>query len=242
MRTFIFLLIILFSTISASSQDSLLWMEEAVEEYPVMEEVEVRQIDREKWKEATSGLEYSENIPKEKKEEELDQELPDFESIGRTAEVIKWILIILGVAAIAFILYKILTGDPLFARSDKKLDKSSVSYAENAEEEELMEEVLDDALTNAEKAGNYRLAIRLLFITVLQNLQEYGHIVWKKEKTNLQYYWEIENEEIRPTFKTLSRLYEDAWFGEKPVFEQGYSDQKALFHKFNQAISVQKVV
>jgi hypothetical protein len=194
--------------------------------------VEVIKIDREKWKEVTKDLDYSEDIPREEPpEEEQGEEAPDIEAISNTAEIIKYFLIAIGIGLVVFILYKILTGDPLFARKDKKLDRSSVSYAENAEEEELMEEVLDDALENAEKAGNYRVAMRLLFISGLQHLQDQEHIIWKKEKTNLQYYWEIENNELRQQFKTVSRFYEDAWFGEKPLDQAQYTEQKAAFQQ-----------
>lgn len=194
------------------------------------ESIKVNNIDREKWKEATKDLDYSEDIPTEEPPPtEQGEDAPDIEAISNTAEMIKYFLIVVGIGLVVFILYKVLTGDPIFARSDKKLDRSAVSYAENAEEEALMEEVLDDALGNAEREGKFRVAIRLLFLTGLQVLQEKGHIVWKKEKTNLQYYWEIEQAELRQQFKKVSRFYEDAWFGEKTLDQAQYAAHKVDF-------------
>lgn len=198
------------------------------------ESIKVNNIDREKWKEATKDLDYSEDIPTEEPPPtEQGEEVPDIEAISNTAEMIKYVLIVVGIGLVVFILYKVLTGDPIFARSDKKLDRSAVSYAENAEEEALMEEVLDDALGNAEREGKFRVAIRLLFLTGLQVLQEKGHIVWKKEKTNLQYYWEIEQAELRQQFKKVSRFYEDAWFGEKTLDQAQYAAHKVEFKQLH---------
>ena len=77
---------------------------------------------------------------------------------------------------------------------------------------------------------NYRLAIRMKFIELLQFLQAKEIIDWMPDKTNRDYVYEIENKNSRKKFKTLSSTYEFVWYGNTEVSE---SDFLRIDPKFN---------
>jgi hypothetical protein len=71
---------------------------------------------------------------------------------------------------------------------------------------------------------------------ILQKLSSFGKINWKKHKTNRQYLSEIKGSEDLNTMRTLTILYERAWFGEHVMDEQEYELVSPLFVNYLQNI------
>lgn len=86
--------------------------------------------------------------------------------------------------------------------------------------------LLEEAIANR----NYRLAIRYLYITTLQKLQNAELIQWHKEKTNRDYYYELPNE-YQPAFNDILRIYEYVWYGE-------FDASESLFGKMRGQIEI----
>ena len=83
-------------------------------------------------------------------------------------------------------------------------------------------------LEDAEKANNYRLAIRIQFLMIIKILQNRELIVWRKEKTNTDYILEMNRYEYNIAFKNLVKIFERVWYANYQVdhiFYKGLSLQ-----------------
>ncbi|MCK7591584.1 DUF4129 domain-containing protein [Subsaxibacter sp. CAU 1640] len=89
---------------------------------------------------------------------------------------------------------------------------------------------------NAEKDGNYRLAIRYYYLWLLKGLTNAEIIEYDVEKTNSDYYNEIVSKQIKDEFSYTSYLYNYIWYGEFDVNEQQFDKAKTAFTKFLKSI------
>ncbi len=91
----------------------------------------------------------------------------------------------------------------------------------------------DKEINKAANRGNYRLAIRFLYLKLLHLLNQNALIDWLPEKTNRKYLQELSNNAIYNNFKNLSRIYEYSWYGhfepEKNQFNRFYEEFKQCF-------------
>lgn len=79
---------------------------------------------------------------------------------------------------------------------------------------------------------DYRMAIRMKFIELLQLLQTRELIDWKSDKTNRDYVYEIANKSHRRKFKNLSGTYEFIWYGNTKVSELDFRRIDPKFNSF----------
>jgi hypothetical protein len=114
---------------------------------------------------------------------------------------------------VGYIAYRILTGQGsfLFGRRDRKGGDPEVG-AGQVSEEGLLESDWESRLREALAAGDSRLAIRYSYMHLLQALQERNLIAYRPDKTNTEYYRELA-ESLRQPFRSISRQYEYAWYG-----------------------------
>ena len=54
-------------------------------------------------------------------------------------------------------------------------------------------------------------------------------IVWGLQKTNADYYREIEKIDLKKPFANITRLYEYIWYGDFPIDENKYLKAEANF-------------
>jgi hypothetical protein len=78
-------------------------------------------------------------------------------------------------------------------------------------------------LAQARSAGNFKLAVRFYFLSILKKLHNSGIISWKRDKTNRDYLYELFSrnyyfEEIR----RLTNSYEEVWYGEHVLTEESF--------------------
>lgn len=102
----------------------------------------------------------------------------------------------------------------------KLKDKTAKTETEEIDHEiENIEEVdTDDGISTSFSEGNYRLTCRMIFLKVLQQLQKEERIKWRPEKTNRQYVRELSGDKNEFDFKNLATVYENVWYGDKPIY------------------------
>lgn len=81
---------------------------------------------------------------------------------------------------------------------------------------------LDLQLGRAERAGDWRGAMRLRYLLVLRKLVDDGRITWKPESTDRDYLGQLHNSADRAAFGELSFLFKWAWYGDAPLDEARY--------------------
>ena len=80
--------------------------------------------------------------------------------------------------------------------------------------EELLDEVnFDEAISNAEKGEQWRVAVRLIYLYALKNLADQDLILVKKGKTNHEYLYEIKEAGFKQPFTDLSFMFDYTWYG-----------------------------
>ena len=158
-------------------------------------------------------------IPKEKDLE--GNEVKGFKGGGALLQLVAYFLMFALVAGILYMIFSRI-------RLDKKIDVEDKATLEEIEDIEDID--ADAAYKAALAAEDYRLAIRMQFIKCLQILSGEEHIEWEKEKTNRDYAREINNTDLKRSFRELANVFERSWYGEKPVDRATfqYYDQKFL--------------
>lgn len=134
---------------------------------------------------------------------------------------IRYFFIAAGAAALLFLIFKLLGVD--IANAFRK--KSATAEVDHFESLEDIHEInFDSELERSVGEHNYRLAVRLLYLKCLKQLNDANLINWEVNKTNSAYSNELSNAGLQQSFKHLTRQFEYIWYGEfmidKAIFEQ----------------------
>lgn len=139
-----------------------------------------------------------------------------------------------GLNLVAYLLIFILIGAVIYMIfANVKFDKNIEDDALSNDHIEDIEEI--DALDGFKKAlmaGDYRSAIRMQFIKVLQLLQENNRINWRPEKTNKDYLRELRGTNEKSVFRKLSGIYELVWYGNTKIQRESFEQINPSFEKF----------
>jgi hypothetical protein len=142
-------------------------------------------------------------------------------------QTIMWILIVAGFAG-AIIWYLTGSNVGLFRKRDKKITDSAT--------EEMPEDIFainyQKEIDKAAAQGNYRLAIRLMYLRLLKNLSEKNIISYKQDRTNLDYLMQLHPTAFYKDFFRITRHYEFSWYGEFTVSSEAYTIVKREFDDF----------
>ena len=206
----------------------------------LQEPLQPQQVDREAWASAKKGIEYpgasgaageeaqsgrssSTEAGGGETPPQVEPAEPLFELDSAWADILLKILLFAGVAvAIAFLIRYLLGLQQ--APKDKKLRKAGNSTDIDLEqiEEDLHEAELGGYIAQAEREGNYRLAMRLHYLALLKAMSVGGLIRWQKDKTNRQYLNELSGHELQPPFSHLTRIFEHYWYGDHELQAEAY--------------------
>ncbi|MFD0794556.1 DUF4129 domain-containing protein [Mucilaginibacter litoreus] len=141
--------------------------------------------------------------------------------------ILKYAIITGGAAALVFLILKLAGLDVNVFR---RKPKASLEYSEQAEN--IHEIDFENDISNAVSTGNYRLAVRLLYLKSLKQLSDNGLINWQINKTNTHYVNELTDPALRDTFKTLTYQFEYIWYGDFNINKDIYNRISNLFNSF----------
>jgi len=182
----------------------------------------------------TEELDYSDSrlswelkeneINEEEENQEYDNPTPtsDININGGFTNALAYVLIVLLLIGVIFMIFH-------NVKLDKKISQDDLpdDYIEDIEEVNTI-----DGFREALNAGDYRSAIRMQFIKVLQILQENNHINWKPEKTNRDYLKELNGTTQKNDFRKLSSIYELVWYGNTKIERESFEQLNPSFEKF----------
>ena len=180
------------------------------------ETVTLQRFDETKWKEVVGNVTFEEEAEEEESTVENNPiTLPPWG--GMLLKIVSYIIII---AIVIFLLYYVIRN----VSFDTKINRATVESNVADDVLENIEEVdIDGLLTQARSAGNFKLAVRFYFLSILKKLNNSGMIVWKRDKTNRDYLYELFSrnyyfEDIR----RLTNSYEEVWYGEHVLTDQSF--------------------
>ncbi|GEQ85889.1 hypothetical protein ULMS_13970 [Patiriisocius marinistellae] len=133
-----------------------------------------------------------------------------------------------------YIVIKLLVGD----NASSFFTKKSAQLAPlNVEEEHIENIDINSLIEKALQDNNYRLAIRYMYLKTLKQLSGASKIIWDFEKTNQDYYNEIEDPSLKTTFKRISYLYDYVWYGEFTLNEEDFISAQKDFERVKKHIN-----
>ena len=147
---------------------------------------------------------------------------------------IEWLIYAICFFVITWALMKIfnikMTG--LFSR-EKTIDLLSVS-----EITEDMEADFDTLIRESKENGDYRKAVRYLYLKMLREMSRRSIIEWKIDKTNHEYMNELADNPLQPHFRKLSLTYEYIGYGEWSVSQPDYNSIESEYNEVFRRIYV----
>lgn len=139
--------------------------------------------------------------------------------------VIFWIL---AIGLFGYLVYRLFLSNSSFLSRNRKNIASDIAVVE---EENVSDP--DSLLRNTIRSGNYRLAVRYLYLQSLKRLSEKKFIEINTNKTNYEYVTEIRKHKFANEFASLTLQYEYVWYGEYPVDERLFEQIQNGFTQFN---------
>lgn len=110
------------------------------------------------------------------------------------------------------------------SRTDGKSDLVNGAESLMPDAKTLQAADLDQMLTEALSASDYRSAVRLLYLTGLKRLMKMKLLKPSPEKTNFDYVRELSGTNIQELFVISTSRFERAWYGEYPISPADFKD------------------
>lgn len=147
--------------------------------------------------------------------------------------LLKNAMLALGIAALLYLIMKLLGMDiaSIFSRKAKTTGLEHMEYTENIHTIDF-----DGELQKAIQTGNYRLAVRLLYLDCLKKLSDYQLIDWQPAKTNANYINELSNTPIKDEFRQLTKQFEYVWYGDFGISQRHFTHLHEAFQQFDKEL------
>ena len=146
---------------------------------------------------------------------------------GGTSPFGKILMYTLIIAAIVYTVLKITQ-----TNSMQLLRKSESNTDYEVFEEDIHSIPFEEQIQKALDEKNYKLAVRLNYLSALKKLSDANLISWSPGKSNHEYIYELSDKRVKEDFMDLSRLFEYSWYGgfdvEKSIFEKSRTYAKAI--------------
>lgn len=174
-------------------------------------------VDSLQWEKEKSKCDFSKEITKEEQKEQVEDNLEyekprDFDIQGMSSAFQTFGLIFIGIMVLLLLYF-------IFQSGGLKRNRSIKSQGEWLEKIEQIEEDLENKdlhqfIKQAVKEGAFRVAIRLQYLLAIQQLNEAGAIVWKRQKTNGEYQKELVGTSFYIDFKKATLTFEFVWYSD----------------------------
>ena len=209
------------------------------EEYQDQSLNEGKSIEEIQWLESVKEVDYYEEQRKKKKKKEKEENKEEKKKEESNSNwfadwwsglgmFLKVIIIGLLLVLVLFIIYSLMK---LERNKGIVVERSIADKLENIEEE-LLETEVDGLLRASLENKDYKVAIRLYFLMVLQKLDDKKWIEYKKQKTNFLYLREMRDKSEYKNFRELTYAYEYSWYGDVEVDKGLFERLQSRFNHF----------
>lgn len=86
----------------------------------------------------------------------------------------------------------------------------------------------DTDIRQAISQGNYKEAVRLVYLQTLRNLSDRELIFWELYKTPTEYIYELKEEDLRIPFRQLTNRFLEVRYGNFQATQRTYDQVSAL--------------
>jgi hypothetical protein len=130
----------------------------------------------------------------------------------KVVEIVIKVLIFVAIGLMIFFIVRAIMKNEGYWMFSKKADSLAIRTTDI--DTDVLETDFDELIKNAVRDKNYNLAVRYYYLKSLKILSEKSIISWDTEKTNSDYYFEIQNEKLKEQFNYVSYIYNYCWYGE----------------------------
>jgi hypothetical protein len=145
-------------------------------------------------------------------------------------QALLWIVVIAGFVTF-LIMYLYNSNVGIFRRTSVINEEDGV-----AETEDIFAINYQREIDKSVKAGDYRLAVRLMFLRLLKNLSDNNIIQYKPDNTNLDYLMQLREGNMYGDFFRLTRNYEYCWYGQFQIDKGKFEVIKKDFDSFERKL------
>jgi hypothetical protein len=143
-----------------------------------------------------------------------------------------WILLTVGFVAL-LIWFLATSNIRLFRRPLKGRDEGGMNEIPT---ENIFEIDYEAEIEQAIASGNYRVAVRLLYLRTLKLLSQKELISYTHEKTNSDYLQQLAGTALYKDFFRLTRHFEYTWYGQFELSPEGFRVMQNHFADFKQQL------
>ena len=153
------------------------------------------------------------------------------EKAGRLSWVRALVYTLLG-ALLLYVLYRLIVDNKLYLfYSSGASRKTKV-----AEADAINEEGLDEKIAAFTASGDYRAAIRLMYLKALKLMNDKGWIRLSAGSTNHDYLDAVKQHPAAESFRFITRNYEYVWYGEFELNKRGFEALQGRFEQFYKTV------
>lgn len=143
------------------------------------------------------------------------------------------VITLIAVIVIGYFLLKVMGMNKVGLFTRNAADKLDYSVGET----DIHKISFNEAIQQAILVGDFRLAIRLLYLQSLKLLSDKGHIEWQINKTNSDYIKEVANASWYALFVSLTFKFEYTWYGELNIGKDDFDKLQLQFQQLNKQLS-----
>jgi len=118
----------------------------------------------------------------------------------------------------------------------KSAKQKNFEYSGN--EQTIIGRNFDNEISVALSSQNFRLATRLYYLKMLRKLSDTAIIIWQQNKTNYDYYRELQKTSYKESFARLTFLYEYVWYGQFAIEQNTFNNLQNEFETFFNNINI----
>jgi hypothetical protein len=191
------------------------------------EEFQPRPFSEVDWNEATKDLSYT--LEPEKAERKQNQQKQESEQLTSDSDwrnmldLAQKIFKILAVGILLILAAFVLS--QLIKKPRNSKIPSRQSPFSTMEPDRPPSFGLDAHIWEAESSGDFGTAVRFRYLRILQALERSKWIIWKKEKTNLEYARELKQAHFTEAFQLATLIFDRVRYGEYLPDEMQYQQE-----------------
>ncbi|HZL12249.1 MAG TPA: hypothetical protein VFC65_19865 [Prolixibacteraceae bacterium] len=161
-----------------------------------------------------------------------------FGSWKRFSEIIPLIFKLLMWSSVIFFLFIVITKTKIYKLfyTDKEFETPEFEFS--TDNESFID--FDEAIRSQVELKQYRLAVRLLYLKLINILRSKEYIHYSKEKTNIDYWHDLSNDDLKSQFYVITSIYNHVWYGDLEIAEDQFLRFKSSFQSIYTAIDVQE--
>lgn len=153
-----------------------------------------------------------------------------FPSLKRYREVMplifKWVLWIIAILLLFFVITKTKLYKLFY--TIKEIEKPAIVFSNPDGQSIDFDEAIRLQLINQQ----YRQAIRLLYLKLINLLRNKNFIHYSREKTNRDYLSDLTTNELKAPFSAITSIYNHVWYGDAELAEDQYRQFEKSFQSF----------